>query len=262
MRKLGMNIVGFPGYSMPEILSLIKNAGFESFFSGFSSDEQIGKISEESRKNGLFYETVHAPSKGINNIWLDTEDGELPLKAFIDCADACAHYGVPVMIIHLSSGENAPCVSDIGRSRWDRLVEHAGKLGVTLAFENQRKLANLAFVFELYKDASHVRFCWDNGHEACFTDGMEYMPIFGKKTVALHIHDNTVEYNKDLHYLPFDGKIDFNHVAMHIRNAKYDGTVMLEVGYKNSTIYEGYTPEQYYARAYSAAAKLRTLIDG
>ncbi len=262
MRKLGMNLLGFPGYSMQESLSCIKAAGFDSFFSGFRNDEQMGNIADEASKRGLFYETVHAPSKGINNIWLDTDEGEEPLKDFMDCADACAHYDVPVMIIHLSSGEDAPCVSDIGRSRWDRLVEHAGKLGVTLAFENQRKLANLAFIFELYKDVPHVKFCWDNGHEACFTDGIEYMPLFGKKTVALHIHDNTVEYNKDLHYLPFDGKIDFDRVAEHIRNAKFEGTVMLEVTYKKGVIYEGYTPEQFFERAYNAAARLRTLIDG
>ncbi len=90
---------------------------------------------------------------------------------------------------------------------------------------------------------------------------MEYMPLFGKKTVALHIHDNMKEHNQDIHLLPFDGAIDFNRVADHIRNSGFEGTVMLEALPKNSTVYVGYTPEQYYERAYNAASRLRSLID-
>ncbi len=262
MRKLGMNAGSFEGISAFNSLSYIKSAGFDSFFTGFKDDETVGKIAEEASKKGLIYETIHAPFKGINNIWKNNDEGEEMLKTLISCSNACNHYNIPVMIVHLSSGETPPCVNDLGRSRWDRLVEHAGNIGVTVAFENQRKLANLAFVFELYDDIPHVKFCWDNGHEACFTHSMEYMPLFGKKTVALHIHDNMKEYNKDIHLLPFDGAIDFNRAAEHIRNSGFEGTVMLEALPKNSTVYADYTPEQYYERAYNAAARLRALIDG
>ncbi len=160
MRKLGMNAGSFEGISALNSLTYIKSAGFDSFFTGFKDDETVGKIAEEAAKKGLIYETIHAPFKGIiNNIWKNTEEGEETLGIFKSCADACAHYDIPVMVVHLSAGSKPPCVNDIGRSRWDRLVEHAGNVGVTIAFENQRKLANLAFVFELYDDVPHVKFC-------------------------------------------------------------------------------------------------------
>ncbi len=262
MRKLGMNCGSFPGINAFDSIPYIKNAGFDSIITGFGSDEAVGNIAESAAKYGLAYETVHAPFKGINNIWFPGEDGEIMLKTFLDCVDACAHHNVPVVIIHLSSGVKAPAISEIGTERFDRLVDHAGEKGITIAFENQRKMANLAHVFERYDERENVGFCWDNGHEACFTHGWEYMPIWGHKTVALHIHDNFKEYNKDIHLLPFDGIFDFHKFGEYIRKYNFEGTLMLEALPKNSDFYNDFTAEQFYAEAFKRVSRLRKIVDG
>ena len=180
-----------------------------------------------------------------------------------DCTVCASRLGVPTVIVHLSSGVNAPHVNDIGAARFDALIEKAGDVGVKLAFENQRKLANIAYIFEKYENTPHVGFCWDNGHEACFTLGKrDYMALFGDRLIALHLHDNSGEFDQDQHMFPFHANIDFGRVAQKIRNSGYEGTLMLESIMGNNHRYDGYTPEQFFATAYEAAAKLRTLVDG
>ena len=262
MRKLGMNSGSFPGVDVISGMSYVKDAGFDSVFTGYRNDELCEKIANEAARLGLAYETIHAPFKGINNIWLPGEEGEAILGVLTTCLESCASHGVPTMIVHLSSGNNAPAINDIGHERFDRLVDLAVKKNVTVAFENQRKLANLAFVMELYKDIEQVGFCWDNGHEACFAHGVEFMPLFGKRLVALHIHDNMRRYNEDMHLLPFDGILDFHRFGEHIRNSGFEGTLMLEVLPKQTNYYDALTPEEYYAKAYNAASRLRTIVDG
>ena len=101
--------------------------------------------------------------------------------------------------------------------------------GVQIAFENQRKLANIAWTFEEIEDAPNVGFCWDTGHENCFTPGRQYMPLFGKKLICTHIHDNNGVFDHDEHLLPFDGKLDFVRAARQIRESGFTGALVLEV---------------------------------
>jgi len=136
-------------------------------------------------------------------------------------------------------------------------MKRAGELGITVCYENQYKLANLAQVFECFEEA---RFCWDVGHEACYSGGIEYMPVFGKKLGALHLHDNPCEYKRDLHRIPFDGAIDFDRVARQIAESGYDGTIMLEIGTGGYDLYKSMSAEEYFARAAAAARTLAEMV--
>lgn len=261
MRKLGINADLFEGRDALANIPLIRAAGFESTFVCYRDDALTGKVAEAAAKQGLCLETLHAPFGHINDLWLPGEGGEGMLRELTDCADACARYGIPVMVVHISSGIHAPHVNDLGHARFDRLVEHAGKVGVTIAFENQRKLANIAFLFELYADCAHVGFCWDCGHEKCFAGGREYMPLFGGKTVALHVHDNCCRDGCDDHLLPFDGGIDYSRFAEHLRRNRFAGTLMLETMPEHNHRYDDLSHEAFFALAYERAARLRTLVD-
>lgn len=132
----------------------------------------------------------------------------------------------------------------------------------SFAFENQRKLANLAWAMETFGPDSNVGFCWDCGHESCFTPGREYMPIFGKRLVCTHIHDNHGIYNGDDHMLPFDACMDFEKVARQIRESGYEGSLMLEVGPGAHEVYQNLTWEEFFERAAVAVKRLRDLVDG
>ena len=87
------------------------------------------------------------------------------------------------------------------------------------------------------------------------------MPLFGKKLVYTHIHDNEKVYNGDMHLIPFDGTIDYHRTAELLRKYKYQGTLTLEIAAKKSGRYDDLTIDQFYTRAYDAAKRLRVMVD-
>ena len=183
------------------------------------------------------------------------------LRELKACVDNCHIVGAKLCVVHLSSGEQAPGVTELGQARFSRFVEYAAANGIRIAFENQRKMANLAWALETF-DASIAGLCWDCGHESCFTPGKHYMPLFGDRILCTHIHDNLGNYNEDLHLLPFDGKIDFSRVVHQLQERNYGGSLMLEVVAAVSGRYEDLSVEAYLQRAADAANALRRMVDG
>jgi len=255
--KIGINFEAYGGLPIEETVRLLKSNGFATSFV-MADNAEFESIMPLLDKNSIECETLHAPFYGINSIWLKGSDGDEMLKRLLASVDGCVKYGVPILVAHLSSGVNPPPISDIGIERFDRLMSYADEKSVTVAFENQRLLGNIAFAFERYANAG---FCWDVGHEKCFANGREYMPLFGQKTVAVHIHDNLFEQNGDKHLLPFDGKIDYNTVVDYLAKSPYKKSVMLEVIRKNSNFYDAYSPELYFEKAAVAARKIAQMLN-
>ncbi len=260
MNKLGVNFSKQFDMDCNTIFEMLSKIGFDAVFTGYSGEKKIEEFANAAIKNNLFYESIHAPFDGINSMWFDGDEGDVMLGRLVDCVTTCGKYEVPIAVVHLSSGENAPLINEIGYNRYSRLIEAAVKHNVVLAFENQRKLANLAFIFEAFDNIENVRFCWDMGHEFCFANGRRYMPLFGNKLVYTHIHDNFMEYNGDLHMIPFDGKIDFKSNMKLLKEYNYSGTLTLELIPQKSGLYVGYDVETFYRRAYNAVKKLRKML--
>ncbi len=259
MREIGINLHAAKGLTDEEYLREIAGLGFTRIFTGVRPAEKQASIAELCAKYSITCETLHAPFGHINDIWLDNEGGQAMLDELLRTVDHCLIAGAGIAVIHLSSGMNPPSITDIGRARFARLVEYATEKGVRLAFENQRKLANIAWAFEAFPD-ENVGFCWDCGHEFCFTPGRHYMPLFGDRLICTHIHDNTGVFNEDSHFLPFDGSCDFGYVASAIRDSGYTGSLMLEVGC-NSPCGQN-DPLTFLARAAESVKRLRTMVDG
>lgn len=254
--QFGINIGAYP-IPVAQQLSLIRQNGFSAVFCEADSG-LLPTIAEPCAQYGLTIESCHAPFDHINDLWYETADGERMLDALLRSVDECADYGVPVLVTHLSSGENPPRVNDIGLSRLEALVQLADSRGVTIAFENQRMLGNLALALESFPTTA---FCWDRGHEGCFTDGKwDFMALFGDRLAAIHLHDNAACHNKDDHRIPFDGTLDWRRPAAAIAQAGYEKALMLELFAENTPAYLTMGAEAYYARAAAAARRLGTLI--
>ncbi|MBQ8813260.1 MAG: sugar phosphate isomerase/epimerase [Lachnospiraceae bacterium] len=261
MRKIGifLHAIKLPD---EEYINIIADQGFCATFTVMMEKKRHVRVAELLAKKGIEYETIHAPFGHINDMWLDCEGGETMYQELTDCIDCCVLSGAPIMVVHLSSGQNPPPVTDIGRERFTKLVEYAGRKNIRIAFENQRMLSNVAWAMESFGEDAPVGFCWDCGHEACFTPGTEYMQMFGKRLICTHIHDNFGVYNQDDHLIPFDGVMDYKRVAEHIRNSGFTGSLMLELAAKKSHIYDEMPAEVYLERAASAAKRLAALVDG
>lgn len=260
MREIGINLSARKVMDTETFCSFIRDLGFTRVFSGSTEPDKVRQQAKTVYAAGLCYDTLHAPFKGIMNaIWSDSDDGENTLTQLTACVDLCHEIGAPIAVVHLSAGGNPPPPTDIGRGRFIRLVEHAAVKGVKIAFENQRMLGNIGWAFEEFRDAPHVGFCWDCGHEGCFTPGRRYMPLFGHRLICTHIHDNHGELNKDQHLLPFDGNLDFDYVAEALRGADPTVPLILELK-RGAEIYEGMSDEDYLVRAAEAIGRVRDMI--
>ena len=256
MRKIGIEWGFFPALPREEAIRLMKKNGFETtLVCTFESD--FDGLMKDLTDNGIVCESGHAPFYGSNAIWQEGEEGEQMLSSLIRGVENCARWKIPVMVVHLSSGEHPPRINDLGQARWDRLMEAADRLGVRIAFENLRLLGNLAYSFEQYPQAG---FCWDVGHEACFAHGRRFMPLFADRMVALHLHDNHAVHNQDEHRIPYDGILDLDLAAREVAKSAYKGSITLELGNVRVN-YGEITAEDYYARAAKAARRFAERVE-
>ena len=262
-RKLGIDATCLPGVAEIDALDKIRTAGFDAVFGVTNDAKTVCDMREKCEKLGLSLESLHAPFRGINDFWLSglayrgLRDG---IKASIDAAAAA---GVPVVVVHVSSGWFPPPICDIGFARFDDLVEYAIARGVKIAFENLRKLGNLAVILERYKKIPNVGFCYDCGHEHCYTETVHFLDIYGARTLCTHIHDNLGRNKEDkwkdadLHLMPFDGDIDYADMMARMRRFGYNGTLTLEI--TKGGDYAEKSDEEYLAIAYERVKKIAAL---
>ncbi|MBQ9801856.1 MAG: sugar phosphate isomerase/epimerase [Clostridia bacterium] len=260
MRELGINLRAAQGITVEDYTKKIAELGFKCTFCSTTTVEEMRPIADAVHAAGLTFDQLHAPFRGINAMWLAGEEGEVMYGKLTAAIDCCVAFGAPIATVHLSSGPNPPTITDIGRGRYENLVEYAAQKGIKIAFENQRKLFNIAWAFDYFRDAENVGFCWDCGHEACATPDIEFMPLFGKRLICTHMQDNDAVFGEDLHKLPFDGKVDFGRVARQLNGAGYTGSLMLEVE-NGAPMYQDFSAEQFLERAWASACRLCELVE-
>ena len=259
-RKLGIFAECLADVSSTDALKLIKDAGFECYATGLYSVEECKELTDAGSALGLTCDFIHAPFSGINKMWLSGMDYLDIYKGMKQSIDAAAKCNIPAVIIHLSSGWFSPEINDLGLSRFDSLVEYAAERDVSIAFENLRKVGNLAYFADRYERIDNVGFCYDFGHEHCYTKTVKWMDIFTDRVIATHIHDNfgldltkKYESDPDLHLLPFDGNIDYAQIMRKLDEYGYGGSLILEV---NNSRHRSMKSEDFLADCYDRAKRI------
>ena len=257
-RKLGIIVECLKNTDSLHTLELVKEAGFDCFFTGSQSSERVAELVRKGQELGLTCEFIHAPFKNINSMWLAGMSYLEIMNGMKHSIDNAAANGIPTVIVHVSSGWDAPDITELGLSRFDELVLYAKSKGVIVAFENLRKVGNLAYFADRYEKLDNVRFCYDNGHEYCYTKYVSWIDIFRDRLVATHIHDNHGRDNipvgdPDEHLLPFDGTFDFPDMMRRLDKYAYGGALMLEVFSGNCP---EYTDEEFIATCFERIKRI------
>ena len=256
-----IGIALFAHFPFEEIVEVYKKHGINHTFIG-SETKEFDKVMQLFSDNGIICDSLHAPFNNINDMWKeDDEAANAMLLRLKDSVDKCAKFSIPNTVVHISSKTPMPEITEKGVKRFEELFNYAKEKGVLIALENQRFLENIDFFMKRYQD---LVFCWDSGHENCFTDGVDFLSLYGERLKMLHLHDNNCVYDGDEHLLPFDGKIDFQRASDHLSRLNYQGTLMLEVS-KFSTsngekIYENLSLDEYIGKAKKALLKLLDMI--
>ena len=247
------------GVPTKDALPLIKEAGFDSYSTDCYTSEEVATFKSVGDSLGMACEFIHAPFRGVNNMWLSGMDYLEIYRGMEEAIDTAAEFGIPCVIIHVSSGWNSPQVNDLGLARYDALVLHALDLGVKIAFENLRNKENVLEIMERYKDRDHVKYCYDCGHEHCYTENVDWVSIFGDKLACVHVHDN-FGYDRscdpDVHYLPFDGNLDYADMVRRLDAVGYTGPIMLEVFNTTKPEYKAMTQDEFFSECAKRAKKI------
>lgn len=271
MRRLGCVSAPLSGKSITENMELIKKAGFDStyiFDDGTENRIDTEKCVNKAKEINLDIEYTIAPFYDVNSIWLEGDGGDAYTEKIRRVIQTSAKYGIPTVVLHTSIGLDVPKTSPIGLLRYKKLIIEAEKRGIRLAFKNTEIIRHLGLLLEYFK-SENVGYCYDCGHERCFTPGFRFMKLFGDRTFCTHLHDNfglaeskDINYRDDLHRIPFDCDLDFDRVCGDIRESGFNGTLMLGVTNRETYgFYDRITPEEFYKKAYTAVLKLRELTE-
>jgi len=250
------------GYSMDYIerYKLIKEAGFDNvllwwgdeYTTDYIDDKNL--LPEMARNAGLEIENVHAPFDNTNYIWTDSVNAEDIVNRYVQCIIDCSRHNIPAVVIHLTNGYTPPPPTDLGLDRIKYLVELAEQKGVNIALENLKRPDYLQFVFDNIQ-SGRLGFCYDSGHENCYTKGTDLLSLYGNKLIALHLHDN--DGTDDQHRIPGEGTIDWDSVVKKIKSTNYSGSVSLEITNEFSELYSNISAQEFLK---AANEKIKTLF--
>ena len=246
------------------IIGAINRAGFNGvFLQWYNKDLPLSQQEQFDlcQELGLDVEFVHLGYKGINNIWLEGEDGDALVSYYKNDLDACNKNGIKLVVMHITSKMIAPAPSIVGVKRLKEIADYADKLGIRIAFENTKLKGYLEYVFDNIQN-QNIGICLDVGHSHChFEDDFDFEKFKGK-IWAVHLHDNHGKLEDDRasdeHLLPFDGDIDWEYYTRKLIESGYTGSVTLE---SHNKYYPNISLDEFYKLSYEKAKKLKEMFD-
>lgn len=247
------------GVNAYDTIDAIKSAGFENVFiqwynrvQAVTQEEQLKHI----RKKGLKVIFAHLGYQNINDLWLDTEDGDRLIKGYKHDIKICKENGIDMVVMHLSATAKAPSFNETGLKRLQELADCAMASDMKIAFENTRQKGYLEYVTENIKN-KNIGICFDSGHyHAHFDDDFDFSK-FKDRIFAVHLHDN--DKSADQHLIPFEGTIDWNKIIKELKLCNYTGPITLELCYRNE--YLNINIEEFYKKGYLTAEKLKKMFE-
>ena len=254
--------------SMRDRLRLIKEAGFDRVAISWTNKyihnqvpyvqanwDEFPALAEEA---GLKVDNVHCEFITCDSLWDDTLEGQTYFDTINNTLKNCGLRRIPTVIFHPATNPIGGLINDLGKKRFALLTETAEKYNVNIAVENIRNAEHLNYMLSNF-NSKKVGFCYDIGHQNCFSSYVDVLEAFGDRLMALHLHDNHGKV--DEHLLPFDGNVDWDNFSAAMQKLDYKGCVELEsmsFSYRNG---EYPTPESYLAESYKRAVQIAEMLD-
>lgn len=256
---------------------------------GFACIDAQGLVNPEGKLHTLseeeFARVVHDAKDTVNALGLEVsqlhgpwrwpaqdETAEKRAEWLTFCERAiyaCSVLGCKHMVIHplmpFGNAEPDPVlVREMNRDFFKTLCAYGERYGVLICVENmpfgEQGLARVAPLLEFVKeiDSPFLRICLDTGH--CSRLGgspAEAVRLLGKEYLAvLHVHDNDGE--KDRHWEPGLGIIDWEDFMHALVEIGFEGTLSMELAHSYSVDVERTV---YFSRIAEVARKLVAYIE-
>lgn len=272
--NIGFSLQGQYDRPVSEVIALLKKVGFSAVSPVWTPDLDLKLIAGCTGTQGMTIQSLHAPHKGIDLLWKpDTAAASEAQKNIIRSIDACARFQIPILVMHgwqglLYTFPDKP----LDFRFFDRIVPYAKQQGVSIAFENLEGEEYLAALMARYRNQPHIGFCWDSGHDHCYPHKTDFLKQYGDRLIMTHLNDNLglrsaagiPTGNDDLHFLPYDGNIDWDCTLSRLKNAPLQSILNFELKIRSTStdpkdlIYVTLSLEQFLEKAATQARKIAT----
>lgn len=269
--KFGFSLQSGYALPMPQVMGLLKEAGFCAVSAAWKRDGDLGEIVRLAQENSLAVQSLHGPTHNTFDLWSKDESRARPvLEDMLDGVDRCAEFGIPVMVVHSWLGKQYTFrKEDLFFDNFNAIVEHAGRKRVGIAFENLEGPEYLAALMDYYQGCETVGLCWDAGHELCYNPGWDFLRDYGDRLMMTHLNDNLgltspegiLATTDDLHLMAGDGKTDWAAVTAKLKNCRKQEILNFELKIRpkgERCVYDIYSQlplEAYLHKAYQTAAQ-------
>ncbi len=200
------------------------------------------------RKNGLAFAQCHAPFPAY--VPGRPESLEYAIGIYRNLIQFAHAIGCPKVVIHgisRTAADHTTTPADLeqrNRSLYESLIEVLQQTDVMVCLENlfetdpfdvryaghcSDPYEAVALIDALNAKAGKTCFglCLDTGHlQLVHIPYDRYLPILGKRIVALHIHDNDAV--RDKHMAPYTGTIRWDEFYTEMKKIGYDGDLNFE----------------------------------
>ena len=238
-----------------ERVKILKNIGFDNVITNADTkfNEQNGTIARQIKafnSNNIGVSSLHmrynAPD--LPYFWVNCRKGKWMLNRLVKDVKVAHKYNMKNVVVHLLG-----IPSLLGLKRILKVLKLCEKYDVNLAIENINNPECFEYVFTNIKH-SHLKFCYDVGHNHAFDPDVDYLEKYGDKLVCLHLHDN--DGTRDAHTLNKYGNIDWDTVAKKLAKIKFNGSLDYELLCPTGD--EGC--EEVAKEVYNQACELETMI--
>ena len=277
MVQIGFSLQAKYTLPMEQVMGLLHESGFSAVSPVWSPELPMEEIVTAAQKYSMRIQSLHAPRTPVSALWnpKDSVSDSLIMR-FTDCIDACARFHVPIMVVHGWQGVNYVFQEEpLDFSAFDRIVDHAEQNHVSIAFENLEGEEYLEALLTRYRDRSHIGFCWDSGHDHCYPHQTDFLRTYGKRLIMTHLNDNrglrnedgTPSTKDDLHFLPYDGAIQWEQAIGRLKDLPRQEILNFELKKRASSsapedlIYESLSDEQYFSLAGKRARQIADLYE-
>ena len=221
-----------------EVFNELKNANIKYIEISLSKEnaekmdfQEVKALADESGVKIWSYHLPFMPFKeiDISNPEIAQKTVEY-LKYFIENG---AKIGIDKFVIH-ASGE--PIKEEDRRVRMDtakkslkELAEYADSFGAIIVVENLPRTClgrDSKDILELLSADSRLKSCFDTNH-LLKEDSSEYIKAVGEKIVTTHVSD--YDFKDERHWLPGEGKIDWQRLYSDLKSVGFDGMWLYEL---------------------------------
>ena len=209
--------------------------------SEWSFEKKLKEEREIYKNSGIFINQTHGPWRYPPQDGTKEERDERFEKmcksirgtAYLGCENIVIH---PLMPFGSHSDAEPRAQWEINLEFMSHLAEVGREYGVTVCFENmpfrELPLSPVSAILKMVKEinSDYFKVCLDTGHCAVLGDSpAEAVRLLGKEYLrVMHVHDNNGE--RDYHWLPGTGVIDWSDFSRSLKEIGFDGAFVLETG--------------------------------